>query len=248
MAELPAAREIIDRYMEVTGARHVVERTAFTHMKGTLGGSGKIEVWTAKPDKRVVRMEARGMVHPLGYDGAVAWEVHPGAGSMVLKGQRYLESKLDAAYDAVLKPDSLYENLVTVGREPFDGRDCYKVEVVATPLAGMDAEESLRYRVSYEFYEVESGLLAGTVGVSGMLGPEMELTTVFRDYRKFGSSLVASRKTLKIGTNVLEIVTLSLEYPEEIDDSRFALPDSIKALLTDEPVEKPAHEYRQGTW
>jgi len=236
---LPSAREVIDRFVEVTKAKDAIAKTKSMHMKGkfsmaAMGMEGPMELWTAKPDLRVssVELGAFGTVLA-GYDGKVAWMTQPMIGARLLKDNELLQSKTEAAYDGVLKATELYESMKTVGRENFEGKDCYKVELVVKPLPGMDVEKSRVARTTQDFYDVASGLLIGTKstlqGESGS-GPS---TTIYSDYKEFGGYLLASKSTIRASGQEIAVTIDSVEF-DTATDATFALPKEVQGLLDNE--------------
>lgn len=242
--QLPSAREIVDRFATVTHTRETLARTRSMHIKGSfemesMGLKGAAVIWSAKPDLRHVSIDmgAFGLM-VTGYDGKTAWMTHPMMGSRILTGTELLASRLEATYDAALKSSDQYESMRTVGREVFEGRDCYKLELVAKPLEGMDPASTLKVRTSHEFYEVETGYLAGTSGYQqGEMG-EGPFTSVLLEYKDFGGQLVATRNQLRqAGVEILMSVE-SIEF-DTATETTFALPVEIRKLL-EAPAATPA--------
>ncbi len=237
--ELPSARSIIDRYAEVTKRAGTIEKTSSMHQTGkflmpAFGIEGSLEAWSAKPDKRmaVVDMGPAGKLSQ-GYDGKVAWMVHSMIGPRILKGPELLQTLLEADYQAELKSSPLIESIQTVGREKFEGKDCYDVQVVAKPLEGMDAEKSKEMRTSHEYYDVESGLL---VGIKGRQEGEMgggPYSAVVSDYKEFGGCLLPTKTVMKHSGQEFTLTTDSVEFDTATDDL-FLLPKEIQAKLESE--------------
>ncbi len=242
--QLPSAREVIDRFAEVTKRKALIEKTKSKHEKGkflmpAFGLEGAMESWSTKPDRHltVVEMAAMGKV-TTGYDGQVAWSMHPMMGPRILKGAELLQNKLEASYDADLKTSPLIESIQTVGREIFEGKDCYKVQVVAKPLEGMDSEKTREVRTSFEFYEVGSGLLAGLKGKQeGEMGGG-PYTAVVSDYKDFGGYLLATKTVMKAGGQEFTVTVDSVDFDTATDEI-FALPKEVQAKLESE-AKKPA--------
>jgi hypothetical protein len=248
---LPSAREIIDRYAQVTHLAESLAKTSSMHVQGefamkAMGLKGEAEIWTGKPDRRFVSMEMGAFGRMVtGFDGHTAWMTHPMMGARILKGTELLPAKLEAAYDAALKPERDYESIQTLGRETFEGKDCYKVEVVARPLAGMDPEKTKAVRTSLEFYEVASGLLIGNSGrQEGEMGGG-PFTSVFSDYRDFGGQLMAARTVVRQAGQEIELTFDSVEY-DTATEAVFALPVEIQKMVGAEGAKPPVAEPRKG--
>jgi hypothetical protein len=234
--ELPAARAILDRFAEAAHLKESLARTRSMHGRGkfsmeAMGLEGALELWSAKPDRRIVSMEMGPFGKVVtGYDGQTAWMTHPMTGARILEGVELMQLKLEAAYDAGLKTADLYESMRTIGREPFEGHDCYKVELVAKPLEGMDVEKTRAVRTSIEYYEVESGLL---LGASGRQEGEMgggPYTQVYSDYEDFGGQLMATRTRVRASGQEFMITIDSVEY-DTATEATFALPVEIQKMV-----------------
>jgi len=236
---LPSAREVIDRFAEVTHAKEALEKTRSVHMQGkfsmpAMGIEGAMEIWSGKPDLRLTSIEMGGFGSMLsGFDGQVAWMTNPMMGARILKDAEFLQAKLEASYDSVLKSPDLYESMKTVGRENFEGKDCYKLELVAKPLAGMDAEKTREVRTINEFYEVASGLVAGSKGKQeGEMGGG-PYTQIAADYKEFGGQLVATKNTVRASGQEIVLTIDTVEF-DTAGETTFALPKEIQALLESE--------------
>lgn len=237
--ELPSARALIDRFAEVTHAKEVVEKTRSMHVLGKfsmagMGLEGPAEIWSARPNLRTVSIQMGAFGQTVtGYDGKHAWMVQPMMGARLLSGTELLQASLEADYDAALKRGDKFLSMETVAKETFEGKECFKVKLVAKPSPGMDAAGSLQARTSFEYYEVASGLLAGT---SGYIDSEMgsgPFTTVSSDYKDFGGQLLATRTRVRQSGIEIELSFTSVEYDTATAET-FAPPAEVRALLEDE--------------
>ncbi len=247
-ATLPSAREIVDRYNEVTGTTAMLEKTKSSHVKGKMSMtafniSGPLEIWSAKPNLRTMNIDLgeQGGLTRTGYDGSVGWAIQPMVGPKVLEGPELLQTKVEAEYDSSLKGSDLYESIETVGRENFEGKDCYKVEVVVKPLPGMDPEKTKPGRTSLEFYEVESGLLLGSTGLQVSDMGSMPYTAIASEYKKFGEQMVSTKSLLKVSGMELVITVESMEF-DTVNPEVFALPPEIQKLAAAKSAPAPAKQ------
>jgi hypothetical protein len=242
--QLPAAREVLDRFATVAKIREAVEKTSSLHATGKFSMEamkieGPTEIWSAKPDLRLVSVEMGAFGKMLtGYDGQVAWMTHPMMGARILEGTELLQLKLEAPYDGALKPDASYESMRTVGRESFEDKDCWKLELVARPLEGMEAEKTRAVRTSFEFYEISTGLLIGTQGrQEGEMGGG-PYTSVFSDYREFGGQLMAGKTVVRQSGQEIVLTIESVEY-DTASETTFAPPREIQTMLAARAAKKP---------
>jgi hypothetical protein len=238
---LPTAREVIDRHAAVCKLREALASTRSMHTRGKVtiaarGIEGTVETWSAKPalNRSSIELGAAGSVLG-GYDGRVGWMLHSALGASVFQGTDLLQSELEADWDAALKEGDAYESLRTVGRESFEGRECWKIEVVARPLPGMDAEATREARTAHEYYEIETGFLAGTKSrLEGELGSVLT-TTVVSDYREFGGRLLATRTRVRQAGQESVVTLESVEF-DTVDPGLFRLPPEIQRLLAAKPA------------
>jgi hypothetical protein len=224
-ATLPTPRAIIDRHLAAIGGRAAVVARTSTHATGTVafpsaGMTGNVDVYSAKPDKSLLRMTLGGVGQiEEGFNGTVGWSLNPMTGPTLTQGKELEQKKFDADFLSDLHLDSRYESMTTVEKSDFDGRPCYKLRLV--PRGG--GEE-------FEFYDVQTGLKAGSINTrESPMGP-ITGTTVESDYRKFGPLLWAT--TIKSSAmGVQQVITLTTIEYDKVDPGTFDPPPAIKALV-----------------
>jgi hypothetical protein len=223
---LPPARSILDRHIEAIGGRDAVLSHTSSHATGTMsvpaaGMNGTLEVFAAaKPNRVVVKITLGGVGEVMeGFDGTNAWSLSPMTGAMLLQGKQLEEKKFDAEFYGELHQADRYESMKTVEKTMFEGRSCYKVSLVRR---GGDED--------FEFYDVATGLKAGSINTRETPMGTITTTSVETDYRKFGNVLQST--TLKQSAmGVQQVFTIaSLEY-DTVDASVFEPPAQIKALV-----------------
>jgi len=222
---LPSARSILDRHLAAIGGRAAVLSHSSTSAKGTLampkaGMTGNLEIYGAKPNKSVVKITLAGVgVVTEGFDGVHAWSVSPMTGPMLLDGKQLEEKKFDSDFHSELRDDSRYSSIKTLEQTDFEGRACYKVQLVRK-TGGTDIE----------FYDVATGLKAGSMTSRETHMGTVSGTTVESDYRKFGNLLQPTTIRSQI-SGVEQVITItSVEY-DTVPPSAFDLPVEIKALV-----------------
>jgi hypothetical protein len=222
---LPSARSIIDRHIEAIGGRKAILAHTSSHATGTMtvagaGITGVLDVYSAKPDKSLVKINLGGIGDVFeGFNGVHAWSVSPITGPMLTQGKELAEKKFDADFYSDLHEDGRYASMKTVEKTTFEGRPCYKVSLVRK-----DGGEDV------ELYDVETGLKAGAlVTRESQMGP-MAVTQVHSDYRKFGGLLMATTmKQTAMGVEQVLKIT-SIEF-DNVPPSMFEPPAPIKALI-----------------
>ena len=232
--DLPHARSIIDRFLEVAHHDKVVE-TDSVHVVGTIAFEaleieGKLESWKARPNLYRVRVEfgsSRSIVES-GFDGKVAWTSNPIlGGARVLKSAERLEVVMEALYQTDARPRKYYEEIKTVAREEFAGVDCYKVKFVVRAPVDLDAKTTLRTRTSYSYYEVESGLLKGSDETRFHASGGRPVREVIESYRELAGVLVPVRTVQTDATSVVVISIQSVDFGP-VDDARFEPPEGVE--------------------
>jgi hypothetical protein len=224
-ATLPPPRSVLDRHLEAIGGRDAVQGHDSTHAKGTFsipasGISGTLDAYAARPNRSLIKVTLEGLGDVTeAFDGTTGWSVSPLTGPMLLEGRQFEEKRFDADYESELRSDTRYASITTVEKTQFDGRECYKVRLVRT-TGGEDIE----------FYDVETGLKAGSITTRETPMGTVTATTIETDYRRFGRLLQATTIRSRVG-GVEQVITItSIEY-DTVQPSVFAMPPAIEALL-----------------
>ena len=224
-AALPSARSILDRHLVAVGGREAILAHSSTKATGVFsvasaGLTGTLEVFAAKPNKNVVRIELPGVGEIIeGFNGTHGWTVSAMTGPMLLEGKQLEEKKFDADFHAELHDDARYESMTTVEVADFEGRPCYKLRLVKKG-GGED----------FEFYDVKTGLRAGRTGTRETPMGTVTGTSVESEYRKFGKLLVpTSIKNTVMGTE--QLITIKTVEFDTVPANAFDPPAAIKALI-----------------
>lgn len=223
-AAAPSAREIIDRHLKAVGGRENILKYSSMHLKGRFeiaaqGVRGQLEVFKAKPNKQIVRIDIPGLGQiQSGFDGEIGWIINPATGPMLLEGKMLEQTRQQADFDEVLHQDEDYQSMKTAGLETFEGQECYKLTLVRK--SGQEVTE---------FFNVKSGLRVGHVATHETPFGAIPVTAIESDYKKFGSVLIPTKLTQKqLGAE--QVLTIeNVEY-DSVPASVFEPPDAIKAL------------------
>jgi hypothetical protein len=222
---LPTPRAILDRHIEAIGGRSAVLARSSSHSTGTVsipsaGMTGSVDIFTAKPDKTLLRITLGGIGSiEEGFDGKVGWSLSPMTGPTLVQGKELEQKRFDSDFLADLHADSRYESMATVEKTDFEGRPCYKLRLVRRG-GGED----------FEFYEVASGLKAGGVTTrESPMGP-IEAKTIETDYRRFGP-LLQPTTIRSTAMGLQQVITLTAIEYDAVDPATFEAPAAIKALL-----------------
>jgi hypothetical protein len=224
-AVLPAPRIIIDRHIVAVGGRAAIQARTSTHATGTVsipsaGMTGSVDVFAAKPDKSLLRITLAGIgALEEGYDGKIGWSLSPMTGPTLTQGKELEQKRFDSDFLSELHTDTRYESMTTLEKTDFEGRPCYKLRLVRRG-GGEDIE----------FYDVETGLKAGTITTRESPMGSITGTSIETDYKKFGPLLQPTTiKQTVMG--IQQVITLtSFEY-DKVDPAIFDAPAQIKALV-----------------
>jgi hypothetical protein len=224
-AKLPSGRSILDKHVAAIGGRQAILAHKSTHAVGTLampstGLTGALEIFGAHPNKTLLKISIGGVGEVLeGFDGTHGWSLSPMTGPMLLEGRQLDEKRFDSEFYSDLRSESRYASVTTLEQVDFDGRPCYKVRLVRKS-GGEDIE----------FYDVATGLKAGTITTRETQMGTVTGTTTESEYRKFGNLLQPTKVVSHIGGLDQVITISSIEY-DGVPPSVFDLPQGIKALL-----------------
>ena len=226
-AALPDARTIVDRHIKAIGGRQAVLAHKSMHATGTLsmpanGISGPVDIYGAAPNRALVRTSVSGIGEIIdGFDGTHGWSISPMTGPTLKSGKELEEAKFDSDFYSELRDPKRYV-LKTVEKTTFDGRECYKVSV--RRMGSQDLDED------FDFYDVATGLRAGSINTRETQMGKMTVSNVETGYKKFGTLTQATVLTQKIMGVEQKITIDSVEY-DKVDPSVFEPPAPIKALI-----------------
>lgn len=225
-ADLPSARSIIDKHVKAIGGREAVLSHKSQHATGTFsvaasGMSGTFEMFGAtRPDRILLKVSMPGVGDIAnGFDGTHGWSINPMTGPMLQQGKELEQTKLDADFYNELRDPTKYPTIKTLGKVDFEGRPCYKLSLTRT-----DGVED------FDFYDVTSGLRAGSINTRDTPMGTVTTTVVEGDYKKFANLLQATTVTQRTMGIEQKIALQTLEY-DKVDASVFDPPAEIKALI-----------------
>ena len=222
---LPSARSVLDRHLDAIGGRAAVLSHRSAHATGSLtmpsaGITGTLEIYGAAPNRSLLRISLSGVGEVVeAFDGRHGWSLSPMTGPMLLEGRQLEEKRFDAEFHSELRASDRYASMETVERTDFDGRPCYKLRLVRR-TGGEDIE----------FYDVATGLKAGSITTRETQMGSVTGTTIERDYRKFGNLLQPTTVRSEVG-GLQQVITIETYEYDTVAESVFDPPAGIKALL-----------------
>jgi hypothetical protein len=225
-APLPDGREIVERHVKAIGGRAALLGHKSMHAVGTLavpasGITGTIEIFSAaNPDRVKVKTSVQGIGEMQeGFDGSHGWMLTPMTGPMLKVEKELQQAKLDADFYGELRDPKKYLSITTVEKTTFDGRPCYKVA-----LRRIDGAED------FDYYDVATGLRAGSINTRESAMGTMTVTSVVGGYKKFDNLLVVTTQSQKVMGVEQTLTVTSVEF-DKVDPAVFTPPDPIKALI-----------------
>jgi hypothetical protein len=225
--QLPAADELIDRYVEALGGREALLRHKSSRAGGhfempAAGIKGDLEVLSAAPNLVVTMVTIPGIgVMRTGFDGNVGWSVDPMMGPRLLSGGELQALRDQAHILAAVRDESLFTARETVERTEVDGVSCIEVRLVWK--SG---------RETFDCYSPETGLLVATRARQDSPMGAVEVTTIHGDYREFGRVRLATRLTQQM-MGQQQVMTLTSVDFDAVDPKAFTPPPEIQALMKD---------------
>ena len=228
-AQLPAAEQVLKRYIKAVGGEKAFADYQSQHATGSIsmGGqqmNGKMEVFAARPNKLLVIMEMPGVGKiTTGFDGKVGWMSNPLTGPMLLPDSMLDQISTQADFDHALRKPEDYKSIEMLGLESFAGEPCYKLKLVHR--SGFE---------STEYFSKETGLQKGFVSKQSSPLGEVNVTTEVTDYKKFGDVLMPSRTVQKV-SGLEQVLTIDEMEFNTVPASKFELPPDIQALADPEP-------------
>lgn len=228
---LPSARAVIDRYVELAGGKEAFKKidSVLLKAKTEVGGKdlgGAMTLATAKPNKLLLTVDLAGIAIRSGFDGKVGWQLNPLTGPSIMEGAELRDMARQADFFAILHEAENYKSMENLGKADFEGEECYKLKLVDT-----DGQETT------EFYSVKTGLQTGFTGTQESSFGKITATSVNHEHKKFGDLLLPSKVTQKMaGAGLSQTMTIESVEFNNVPDSTFAIPAEIKALLKSEPA------------
>jgi hypothetical protein len=222
---LPQPREILERFAKEIGGKDAFRKHSSQHATGTVempaqNLNGKLEVFAARPNKLLMKVALPGLGDvTTGYTGEIGWMSTAITGPMLIEGKMIEEVATQADFDHAIHDPADYKVMELLGKEDFNGEQCYKLKLVHR--SGFE---------SIAFFSIKSGLQRGFIATSQtQFGPVTATTTVV-DYKKFGDLLLPARTSQK-ASGIETVMTIEQMEYDKVDPAVFELPAEVKTLL-----------------
>lgn len=229
-APLPSGREIVDRHVEAIGGRAALLRLESREVWASFEIPGErlrgtIEVFAARPNKRVLRVSQRDAGTTVtGFDGVTAWKKEPGKQAVALRGRELAQVRDDAVYDFDLHDDPDVTALQSLGPTKWEGRECHRVRV-----------RSRSGREWVEFYDVVTGLFSGSESRRETDKGQVTVKTVVSGYKAYDGVRLPSMLSLRSG-GVEQVIRIIRVRHNAVSQAAFTPPPGVgRAAEGDRP-------------
>ena len=222
--KLPTPREVIDRFIEVTGGMEAYKAHPYRTAKGyfempAMGMRGEMVIRQAAPNLMVASIDLPGMGSMMtGFNGTTGWSTNPMQGPMIMEGKQLEQVKREADFFGSVDILKNFKEARTVGIAEFNGEKCYQLKLTG--------EEG----ITNVYYSVESGLAVGRKSVEISPMGEVPSVMTISGYKDFGGVLTPTMQSIEAMGQKQNLVTETVTF-EELEPSVFALPPEIKTLV-----------------
>jgi hypothetical protein len=217
--QLKTTQAVLQRYQQALGGPDAIKKVQSETRHGeAVDEKGKTTfIAYSKPFKWLGKItHPDGTQSTSGFDGSISWSIGP-KGARIDKDTPVEAVRRDADLQYPLHQPDYFQKLELAGIVDFEGRRCYWLH--GTTHWGKD---------NNQYYDVETGLLAGYRFQQDASASGPVVTLLFQDYKSFGGPLVATKNITRPSGDVTTFTSVSYE---PLPDSLFDLPQAVKALL-----------------
>ncbi len=215
-AALPAAEQLIDKYLAAIGGAEALQKITSRVQKGTLTAFGgqhfPAEVYSKAPDKRFSVMHLAGGESVTAFDGKQGWLSIPGRVHMMSAAEN-AAARMDADLYFPVHLKTLYQKFRVDAGEKIDGHDTYMV------VGHSEGQPPLRL-----YLDKESGLLLRLVRYAETPLGRNPTQIDYADYRDANGLKIPFRWTVARPGNRFTIQAEQVQQNVPVDDAKFAAP------------------------
>ncbi len=225
--DLPSAKEVVERSIKESGGREAFSKIKNVTMEGKFtipeaNAEGKMEMVFGLPNKAYIKVDLGGLgSQEQGLNDKMAWEMSA-QGNRRMSDEEHKRMMETVNLYSTFDPGKIYGSMENKGVEEVNGEKCYMLE-----MKRKDNDQVDKF-----YYSVKTGLVMRSLSKEPSPFGEIEVETTLSDYTTINgikSPGKMSHKLVNLGmTQILEFN--SIKYNQEIDDSKFAVPDAIKNL------------------
>src|SRR5262245_11951486 len=218
-AALPAADEILEKYVKALGGKEAIEKTTSLTAKGTFeieaaNITGDVESHQKAPNKyanlfTIPGMGGGGRI----YDGTKGWDANPMTGIRELSGEELAVLKREADFHQALNLKKHYPKMEVKGKETVGKYETYVIS--ATPAEG--GPEKL-------YFDIASGLLVRRDAERETGQGKVASEEYFDDYKDVGGVKVYHSRKIVSPMFSITIKIADAKSNVEIDEAKFNKP------------------------
>jgi photosynthetic reaction center cytochrome c subunit len=215
-AALPAAEQLLDKYLAAVGGAEALEKITSRVEKGTLSAFGgqhfAMDVYSKAPDKRFSVMHLQGGDSVTAFDGKQGWLSVPGRVHMMSAAENDA-ARIDADLYFAAHVKTLYQKFRVEAGEKIDGHETYLV------VGRSEGQPPLRL-----YLDKESGLLLRLVRYAETPLGRNPTQIDYADYRDANGMKLPFRWTLARPGNRFTIQVEQVQQNVPVDDAKFVPP------------------------
>jgi hypothetical protein len=212
---LPAADQLLDKYLAAVGGSTALEKVSSRVEKGKISADGHdlpIEVYAKAPDKRISIMRLPNGDSVTAFDGKHGWLSNAGHPHMMSVAENDA-ARIDADFRFPAHVKSLFQKLTVLPGEKIDDRETYLV------VGRNEGQPPLRL-----YLDKDSGLLLRLVRYAETPLGRMPTQIDYADYRDAGGVKIPYRWTLSRPGNRFMIQVDDVQQNVPVEDGRFGAP------------------------
>src|SRR5271154_6818793 len=212
---LPAADQLLDKYLAAVGGAAALQKITSRAAKGTAtfgGQSVAVDVYAKAPDKRLSVMHLKDGDSLTAFDGHQGWLSVPSRVHMMSAAEN-AAAHIDATFYFPIGIKTLYEKYRVESGEKIDGHDTYLV------IGQKEGQPPLHL-----YFDTQTGLLIRLVRFADTPLGRNPTRIDYADYRESDGIEVPFRWTLARPGNQFTIQLEQLELNVGIDNGKFAAP------------------------
>jgi len=216
-AALPAADQLLDKYLAAVGGAAALQKITSRVAKGTASFAGQnvpVDVYAKAPDKRLSVMHLKDGDSLTAFDGHQGWLSVPSRVHMMSDAEN-AAADIDADFYFPIDIKSRYEKFRVESGEKIDGRDTYLV------IGRKEGQPPLRL-----YLDTQTGLLVRLVRYAETPLGRNPTQIDYADYRDTDGIKIPFRWTLARPGNRFTIQVEQMQQNVPVDDAKFAPPPS----------------------
>ncbi|MFI4897308.1 MAG: hypothetical protein ACIARR_05740 [Phycisphaerales bacterium JB059] len=184
---------------------------------------GRVQSQRAVPGRQLTRLDLgqNGTILQ-GYDGQIAWTVHPTTGPTLLEGPTAHALARNANPQADLHYETNYTRIEYLGDAEFEGEPAFAIRLT-DPFGA----------VTTEYFSKGRGTRIGVAGERPSADGPVPYTRALLDYRVFERLHLPTRTVERFGRQEITLTVESVSFAP-IYESAFQPPPSVQALIESE--------------